>query len=65
MRKSKLNLYEWFLGAIGVAFVFAFCAGWILNIFAICEPGFEWTGFMVVRCIGVLMFPLGCVLGWL
>lgn len=60
--KKALNIL---LSLIGWGLAFALPAGWILNIFAICEPGFEWTGFMVIRCIGVLMFPLGCVLGWI
>lgn len=40
--------------------------GWVLNIVqvihVIAEPV---TGLFVIKCIGVLMAPLGAVLGWI
>jgi hypothetical protein len=47
-------------------FVFAAFGGWVMNIVKIVE-GFDiaLTGLMVVRIIGVFVFPLGCVLGWI
>lgn len=37
--------------------------GWFLNLFAIW--GLPVNGELVLRVIGILVFPLGCILGWL
>jgi len=37
--------------------------GWVLNIFKIIEAE-TITGFILVRCVGVLMAPLGAIFGW-
>ena len=53
------------IGGISIALVFAAIAGWIMNIMAIINMGeFSWTGEVVIRCLGVLVFPIGCVAGW-
>lgn len=40
--------------------------GWILNIVAVCQSNFnEVTGMLVCRCIGIIVFPVGAVVGWL
>ena len=57
-------------GAIGstilvLSLMFAAFAGWIMNIMAIVSMGeFTWTGEVVIRCIGVFVFPIGCIAGW-
>jgi len=57
-------------GAIGSAvllfsFIIAAFAGWVMNIMAIVSMGeFTWTGEVVIRCIGVFVFPIGCIAGW-
>jgi hypothetical protein len=40
--------------------------GWVMNIVAVCTSNFDTiTGMLVCRCIGILIAPLGAVLGWL
>lgn len=46
-----------------LAVVIAAVAGWILNIVALVHSA-GFTGLMVARAIGVFMFPLGVVLGY-
>ena len=38
--------------------------GWIANIVAIAHSAAEWTPMFVLRCIGIIAWPLGCVLGF-
>lgn len=52
-------------------FVFMACcllaavAGWIMNLYKIVhEVADPLTGLFIVRCIGVVMAPVGAVLGW-
>ena len=54
-----------FLIAVFVLFI-AGLYGWIMNIVAIVHSGTipEWTGFVIVRAIGVIIVPLGAVLGY-
>ena len=37
--------------------------GWVLNIVEIAKSE-SITGFVLVRCLGVVMAPLGAILGW-
>jgi prepilin-type N-terminal cleavage/methylation domain-containing protein len=40
--------------------------GWIWNIVKLCSMGFDpLTGLLVVRAIGIFVFPVGMVVGWL
>ena len=53
------------IGAVSISLLLAALAGWIMNIIAIINLGeFSWTGEVVIRCLGVLVFPIGCVAGW-
>jgi hypothetical protein len=46
--------------------VVAAILGWILNIIKLVDSDFaHLTGMIVMRCIGVVMAPLGVVLGYL
>jgi len=48
-----------------ISFVyFILCIGWAFNIFKIIQAE-TITGFVIARCIGVFMAPLGAILGWL
>lgn len=52
-----------------VLFVFIFFAivvGWIMNIFklVISGPVGLWEGIEIMRVLGIFIFPLGAVLGW-
>jgi hypothetical protein len=39
--------------------------GWIMNIVEIVTSSFDpITGLLVLRCIGVFLFPLGAILGY-
>lgn len=40
--------------------------GWVLNVIAIAGSDFgQITGMLVLRCVGIFVAPLGCVLGYL
>jgi len=39
--------------------------GWVLNVIRIAQhPLEDVTGMLVLRCLGVIIAPLGCVLGF-
>ena len=38
--------------------------GWVLNIIEIAHADLV-SGFVILRVVGIFMFPLGAVLGWL
>ena len=47
---------------VGPAFVF----GWVNNIIKLAHTSFEpITGIAVLRVVGILVVPLGCVLGYM
>jgi len=49
----------------GVALLLLCLSGWVMNIVTIATTDpFVWTGIMVVRCIGIICFPAGIVMGW-
>ncbi len=40
--------------------------GWVLNIVALLNiEMFIWSGIQILRIIGIFIFPLGGVLGWI
>jgi len=40
--------------------------GWVMNIVTVCTSSFdELTGMLIARCIGIVVAPLGMVLGWI
>jgi hypothetical protein len=48
----------------GILLMLSAAAGWILNIVQICSSANDpITGMFIVKCIGVLIGPLGAVLG--
>jgi hypothetical protein len=64
-------LYKFFqgLGAVGVfAFIALWIAGiigWVMNITDIIySAGGPFTTLLVVRIVGIFVFPLGAILGW-
>lgn len=56
------------LGCLGAWFALmaAGAIGWVLNVIkifaALSEP---LTGLFIARCISVVIFPIGCIAGWL
>jgi hypothetical protein len=40
-------------------------AGWILNIFQIAKMASVFTPYFVLKIVGIFIFPLGTILGWL
>jgi len=50
----------------GIVLLVVALIGWVMNIIAIVHSGAmsEWTGFVIVRVIGVIIAPLGAVLGY-
>lgn len=40
--------------------------GWIWNIVKLCSMGFDpLTGLLIVRAVGIFVFPVGMVVGWI
>lgn len=57
---NDIFVYKMFI-FIGVISVF----GYILNIFKIISIGFdEMTFLMIIRLLGILLFPIGIILGY-
>ena len=52
------------IGLSAVLLIIALVAGWIMNIIAIVQSEFIFTGMLIARIIGVFVAPLGAVLGW-
>ena len=61
MKSSNLGLW----GALSIVCLWlAGIVGWVLNLVAIFDANFsQLTGLLVLRIIGVLVAPLGAVLG--
>lgn len=48
------------------AIILGLAAGWVMNIITIFNTAdAPLTGVFILRCIGVVMAPLGGVLGWI
>ena len=59
--KSALTIY-WTVTILITVLAFY---GWVSNILAITGSDFtEVTGLLVIRCIGVVIAPLGAVMGY-
>ena len=58
-RRSISNSVWWLI----IVVLLAFSYGWIMNIVQIIGMD-EFSGFMVVRVIGIFMAPLGGILGY-
>lgn len=61
--KLKLGLVSFLcvLALLGAAFI-----GWIMNIVTIFHTaGDPITGMFIVRCIGIIVGPIGAILGWI
>jgi len=51
---------------LSVAITVAAGTGWVLNIIKLAQHINEpLTAFECLRCVGVIMFPVGCILGWI
>ena len=61
LMKKKIDLF--FMLFLSFSFILL-VVGWSLNIFKIIASE-AITGFVIARCIGVFMAPLGAILGWL
>ena len=54
------------LGLIAFVVWLAAAAGWVMNIIQIVNTvASPITGLFIVKCIGILVAPLGAVLGWI
>ena len=56
--KSLALIVTWLLVILGFA-------GWVMNIVSIVHSDGGITGMFIVRCIGILVAPLGAVLGYI
>jgi hypothetical protein len=67
MRKHKGKTDIGLIGALVIiAVAIAGVVGWVLNIVTLAHSDFSaWTGLLVLRCLGVVVPPLGAVLGYL
>lgn len=53
------------VGLVYVILLLAGIVGWVMNIVTVVHLLSDpLTGFFVLRCIGILLFPLGAVLGY-
>jgi hypothetical protein len=51
---------------VWVAAVIFIATGWVMNIMSIFHTAeANITGVFILRCIGVFVFPVGGILGWL
>ena len=65
MKMSKEEKAGYLVGVIGVVVILGLLIGWVRNIVIVSQSDFgEVTGFLVVRIIGILVAPIGAVLGW-
>lgn len=48
---------------VWLAIMVAAVVGWVLNIVAIAQTT-TFSGFVILRAIGVFIAPLGAILGW-
>jgi hypothetical protein len=63
--KSKFEKNKLFLNKLYIFIGFISIFGYVLNIFKIFSIGFEeMTFLMIVRLSGILLFPIGVVLGY-
>jgi hypothetical protein len=54
------------IGLLALIFIIAGVWGWVANILALVHHvGEGYTFLELVRLLGILVFPLGVVLGWL
>lgn len=53
----------WLIAIYLVLIVSGF-VGWVLNVITIAQSDFVLSGMLVLRCIGVVLAPLGAVLGY-
>ncbi len=60
MKIDKGSLLVWFC----TIFMVMGTIGWVLNIIEIAKAESIFSGFILVRCIGVFIAPLGGILGW-
>ncbi len=58
MKDSDWGAFIW-LGLIILGGI-----GWVLNIVEIAHADIV-NGFVILRVVGIFMFPLGAILGWL
>lgn len=58
MKDSDWSAFIW-LGLIILGGI-----GWVLNIVEIAHADIV-NGFVILRVVGIFMFPLGAILGWL
>ena len=58
MKDSDWGAFIW-LGLVILSGI-----GWVLNIVEIAHADIV-NGFVILRVVGIFMFPLGAILGWL
>lgn len=51
---------------VWAAVVIFIATGWVMNVISIFHTAeATFTGIFILRCIGVFVFPVGGILGWL
>ena len=50
-----------------IAFIVLAIAGWIMNLLNVInvESGMAVTAQFIVQCVGILLAPLGALMGWI
>lgn len=64
MRNIRVGLSD--TGIIAVLMLVALAAvGWILNIISLMSMELlPLTGFVILKIIGIFLFPIGAIIGW-
>lgn len=53
-------------GLFAIILWIAFAIGWVMNIVQIVAlVNFPITGLLILKCVGILVAPLGGILGWI
>lgn len=52
-------------GLAAICFVIAMFIGWVINIVELVQmENLDWSGEVIVRAIGIVVFPIGSIMGW-
>ena len=65
--RTESDFVAWAVTLLYLGIIFAGIAGWILNIVKLLGMSFSdpITVEIVIRVVGIFMFPVGCVVGWI
>jgi hypothetical protein len=62
---KKQNGFATVVGLVVFAVWLVAAGGWVWNIVKLVESDFVWSGLLIARAVGIIVAPLGAVLGFL